>query len=358
MATATLNSLLCLLVKAIIAIGCFVTVFLMYFKPSSNWLAKPIESSTLPIQEEKEENKVHNKTIVLLWMWPFGQSYDLDTCSTQFNIEGCFLTADRDLYNKSSGVIIHHRDIKSDLSNLPPLQRPPFQKWVWMNLESPSHTYKNPGLGNIFNLTLNYRQDADIEVPYGSVVFSQKEGEAFVLPIKTKLVCWIVSNWNPDHARTRYFNELHKHIEIHTYGKAFGEHVNDQDFLHTISSCKFYLSFENSIHKDYITEKLYNPLAAGSVPIALGPPRQNYENFVPGDAFIHVDDFLSPKELANQLTLLHTNEEMYLRYFDWRRHFNVKRSHFWAEHTCHACDYINRHKEYKVCNNLDTWFWG
>ncbi|KAF0044130.1 hypothetical protein F2P81_003288 [Scophthalmus maximus] len=340
-------------------LGCFVTLFLMYFKPSTSWLSGPVEStaSTERVKNLFSTKSDKNVTTVLIWLWPFGQTYDLSVCSSLFNIEGCFITADRNLFNKSDGVIIHHRDICTDLSNLPPLQRPSFQKWIWMNLESPSHSSQLPGVENLFNLTLNYRQDADIEVPYGSIVAAEGE-EDFVPPSKNKLICWIVSNWNQDHVRVKYYNELYKHIEVHAYGQAFGEYIADQDYFPTIASCKFYLSFENSIHKDYITEKLYNPLSVGTVPVVLGPPRQNYENFIQGDAFIHVDDFTSPKELADYLLLLDKNEEMYVRYFDWRRHFKVKKAYFWAEHTCLACDYLRRHKEYKAFNNLDKWYWG
>ncbi|XP_026886544.2 4-galactosyl-N-acetylglucosaminide 3-alpha-L-fucosyltransferase 9 [Electrophorus electricus] len=348
------------LVVGILLLGSFITIFFVYIKPSSVWLSVHSQSALEPLKlKTSTPTKTDMKpelVLVLIWLWPFGQAYDLDSCSALFNIQGCSLTADHDLYNKSVGVVIHHRDISRDLSNLPPSTRPPFQKWIWMNLESPSHSPKIPGLGKLFNLTLNYRGDADIQVPYGSIIPALQE-EEFVLPRKTKLVCWVVSNWNPDHARVKYYSELTKHIAIHTYGQAFGEYIVDKDFSSTIASCKFYLSFENSIHRDYITEKMYNPLSMGSVPIALGPSRQNYESFVPGDAFIHVDDFLSPRDLAEHLLLLDTHDELYLNYFAWRRHFKVKMSSFWAEHTCRACEYLRNHNEYKAFNNLDSWFW-
>ncbi|KAM9786722.1 4-galactosyl-N-acetylglucosaminide 3-alpha-L-fucosyltransferase 9 [Syngnathus typhle] len=359
MSSAAVHRILRPLFWGTFILGCFVTLFLMYFKPSTSWLSGPVESN---VSSEHVKGAFYSKvdrniTTVLIWFWPFGKTYDLNVCPSVFNIDGCLVTADRNLYNKSDGVLIHHRDIGSDLSNLPPLQRPSFQKWVWMNLESPSHSSQLAGIENIFNLTLNYRRDADIEVPYGSLLATESEGD-FVPPSKNKLICWIVSNWNQEHVRVKYYNELYKHIEVHAYGQAFGEYIADQDFFPTIASCKFYLAFENSIHKDYITEKFYNPLAAGTVPVVLGPSRQNYENFVQGDAFIHVDDFASPKELADYLLLLDKNEEMYLRYFEWRRHFKVKISMFWAEHTCLACDYLRRHREYKTVKNLDKWFWG
>ncbi|XP_030606798.1 alpha-(1,3)-fucosyltransferase 9-like [Archocentrus centrarchus] len=359
METAPSHRILRPLLLGAFILGFSVILFFMYFKPTISWLPGPVMSTVFrkPGLNLFSTKSDRNVTIVLIWSWPFGQVYDLSICSSVFNIDGCFITADRNLYSKADGVIIHHRDISTDLSNLPRLQRPSFQKWIWMNAESPSDSSQLPGLDNLFNLTVNYRQDADITVPYGYIIPAEGE-EDFIPPEKNRLVCWIVSNWNQNHMRVKYYNELKKHVESHTYGRAFGKPISDQDFLPTITSCKFYLSFENSIHKDYITEKLYNPLSVGTVPVVLGPPRQNYENFIQGDAFIHVEDFTSPKELADYLLLLDKDEKMYLRYFEWRQHFKVKQSYFGAEHTCLSCDYLRRHKEYKVFNNLNKWYWG
>lgn len=41
----------------------------------------------------------------------------------------------------------------------------------------------------------------------------------------------------------------------------------------------FYAAFENSIYEDYVTEKLFDALVAGSVPIYIGAP--NVLDFVP-----------------------------------------------------------------------------
>uniref|UniRef100_A0A3P9AXX6 Fucosyltransferase n=1 Tax=Maylandia zebra TaxID=106582 RepID=A0A3P9AXX6_9CICH len=347
MASTTFYRILQFLLLGTFILGCFVTLFFwMYGKPSTSWLSGPVEStvSTDWVKNLFSTKSNKNVTTVLIWLWPFGQTYDPCLGSSLFNIDGFFITADRKHYIKSDGVVIHHCDISPDLSNLPPFKRPSFQKWIWMNFESPTHSSQLPGIENLFNLTLN--RDADIVVPYGSIVAAEGE-EDFVRPSKNKLICWIVNNWNQQHIRVKYYNELHKHIEVHAYGQAFGKYISDQDYFPTITSCKFYLAFENSIHKDYITEKLYNPLNVGTVPVV----------FEPRDSFIHVDDFSSPKELADYLLLLDKNEEMYLRYFERRQHFKVKKAYFWAEHTCLACDYLQRHKEYKAFNSLDKWYW-
>lgn len=309
---------------------------------------KPLTST------EKEEPD----TIVLIWMWPFGSRFGLEPCSSAFNIHGCHLTDDRGLFNQAHGVMFHHRDIRWDVSNMPKLPRPAFQKWIWWNMESPTHSGQNPLLKDLFNLTSGYRRDSDIPVPYGWLSDATEVEKNYVIPKKEKFVCWVVSHYNPNHKRSQYFNELVKYINVEAHGSHFNSPINNNDYLNLVSSCKFYLSFENSIHRDYMTEKLFNPLALGTVPVVLGPPRENYEQFIPSEAFIHVDDFPSPKELADHLKLLDQNEDLYRKYFTWREHFVSKRAKFGLDHACRICEHIRKNKHYKVVKDLNSWYWG
>lgn len=45
-----------------------------------------------------------------------------------------------------------------------------------------------------------------------------------------------------------------------------------EEFISFVSQYKFVISFENSICDDYITEKFWRPLIAGSIPVYLGSP--------------------------------------------------------------------------------------
>lgn len=319
----------------------------MYYTPSLRCLTQKLG----PMPPDPQQ------VLVLVWLWPFNKTFDLDLCRSQFNIEGCQLTVDQELYSKANAVLVHHRDIAWDLSNLPQSPRPPHQKWIWMNSESPSNTNRIPHLDKLFNLSLSYRTDADIRVPYGWVVPLEKKLDAFVPPKKTKLVCWIVSNYRPEHKRVYYFRQLQKYTRVHVYGDYFNKHLSAEEYEKVVASCKFYLSFENSVHKDYITEKLFNALALGAVPVVFGTSRQNYERFVPSDAFIHVEDFSSVRALAKYLYLLHNDDVLYHRYFRWRRHFKAKTSSFPVEHACRSCEYIRQNREYQALTNLYEWFW-
>ncbi|KAI5108449.1 hypothetical protein C0J45_2043 [Silurus meridionalis] len=312
------------------------------------------------LSKPKEE-----KPILLVWFLPENYQWDFNDCKTIYNIDGCQLTLDRNLYSQADAVFVFHKAIKWDLSNLPPSPRPPFQKWIWFHVESPTNTAKIPGLENLFNLTLSYRRDADISVRYRLTV-SKKPNENIVIPKKDKLLCWFVSNtatYTGVGTRMAYYNELKKHIEVKVFGRMAGPRMRDEEYYPTMASCKFYLAFENSIHKDYITEKLNGPLAVGTVPVVMGPPRQNYEEFTPGNAFIHIEDFPNSEALAKYLLQLDKDEEAYMRYFDWRKHVTATPHLFYLNqefiiYICHACEYIGRHKEYKAAHNIYNWWFS
>jgi hypothetical protein len=82
----------------------------------------------------------------------------------------------------------------------------------------------------------------------------------------------------------------------------------------------FVLAFENSNTTDYISEKVYNALLAGAIPIYSGSA--NIDEWLPHpDAVIRTDDFASPAALAEHLHGLVANlDEAYERHVRaWRR---------------------------------------
>ena len=56
---------------------------------------------------------------------------------------------------------------------------------------------------------------------------------------------------------------------------------------------RFYISFENAICKDYITEKTFNALKLNTIPIVLGGV--NYRAELPPGSFINAAQFVSPQ---------------------------------------------------------------
>ncbi|KAL4647106.1 alpha-(1,3)-fucosyltransferase 4-like [Arapaima gigas] len=302
---------------------------------------------------------VERTVTLLLWWQPFGGGHaPMPDCAALYGIPGCNVTIDRRAYPRADAVLVHHRDIRGNVSALPQGARPPAQKWIWMNFESPSHTSHLELLEGLFNMTMSYKRGSDIFVPYGYLERALGPPPRRVsLPTKRRLVAWVVSNWNEDHVRVLFYWRLRRYIPIDVYGRAAAALI-DNSVVRTVSAYKFYLAWENSQHTDYITEKLWrNALQSSAVPVVLGPPRSNYEKFLPADAFIHVDDFRGPAQLAAYLRFLARNPRRYRRYFAWKRHYSVHVASFWHEHYCAACTAVRAAaRQTKVVSDLGLWF--
>lgn len=104
---------------------------------------------------------------------------------------------------------------------------------------------------------------------------------------------------------------------------------------------------ENSYGLDYVTEKVWNALSAGSVPIYLGAP--NIAAFLPDrNAVIHVSDYGSVDELGHYLQKLVTNRTMLVE-----RH-QLWRTRKLPEEFLRLTKLVDHHSDYnfacKVCN--------
>ena len=113
-----------------------------------------------------------------------------------------------------------------------------------------------------------------------------------------------------------------KYIRVDSYGKWKPNRVLQQDSgretkLDTIARYKFSLAFENSLSQDYVSEKFFDSLIAGSVPVYLGA--STIEAFAPADhCYINVNEFGSPRELADYLLLLEREPASYAAYLQWK----------------------------------------
>ncbi len=85
------------------------------------------------------------------------------------------------------------------------------------------------------------------------------------------------------------------------------------------SKYKFYLSFENSVCEDYVTEKFFKVLNYNKIPIVLGGA--NYAKFAPSKSYIDVRDFQPIGQLAEYLKYLDKNKTAYSEYFEWKSYF-------------------------------------
>ncbi|VVC38970.1 Fucosyltransferase, N-terminal,Glycosyl transferase family 10 [Cinara cedri] len=240
--------------------------------------------------------------------------------------------------------------------------------WIMYNTEAPysTKTVKHEDR-DAFNWTANYRWDSDIPIPYGyyskysespaglkNVHVNHAEG-------KTKKVAMFVSNCHAHSGRLQYARELSEHIAVDIYGRCgtMTCSITDESacFDMLARDYKFYLSFENSLCHYYITEKLFrNALQNNVLPIVMGPGRADYEMVAPKNSFLHVDDFGSPKELAEYLHVLDQSPSMYNEFFQWKNNGSITTD---TRFYCRLCAMLHdEQRPRKHYENFPEWWDG
>jgi len=111
-------------------------------------------------------------------------------------------------------------------------------------------------------------------------------------------------------SRISFFEQLSRYRQVCSTGPL----LNNTGYLmrskvHELFAYRYTIAFENTIRPGYVTEKLLEPLAAGSVPIYLGT-RDACDDFNP-DAFIHALDFDGPGALIEHIRRLDQDDARY-----------------------------------------------
>nr|XP_057913378.1 alpha-(1,3)-fucosyltransferase 7-like isoform X2 [Doryrhamphus excisus] len=323
------------------------------------WLRASWSQAAFIFSSSNHTTQLQPSMTVLLWYWPFKQVEDLrgDVCWDLYRIPRCRVVVERSLFSKADVVVFHNQELKTKWEKLPmKLPRPPGQRWAWLSLESPANNGDLRRFAGVFNLTMSYRRDADVSIPYGELLPRGPEDVVEDnLQNKTDLVCWVVSNFRLSHTRTKVYQELTKVIPVKVYGRLTTP-LKPKDLLPTLSRCYFYLAFENSLSKDYITEKLWrNAYQSGAVPVVLGAPLQDYKAVAPPHSFIHVDEFASVKELAEYLHNLAGDPERYGEYLRWKTDWKAKSYESWRWVLCQVCAQYHSFPQHKVYADLATW---
>ncbi|XP_068213477.1 alpha-(1,3)-fucosyltransferase C-like [Palaemon carinicauda] len=288
-----------------------------------------VESSVKNFSEAGENGKVPLKKIVF-WNEVFGNKHFYfgfgrdPFIEAKCRVNTCFATGNRTLFplEEIDALIWHAR---SDDKSLPP-QRSPHTRYVLWILESPAHMYFNlKRIKNVFNWTFNYRRDSDFYHPF-DIVYRRRIPKAMPLDKnyasgKTKLAAWFVSNCKTKSGRGVLVGTLQKWIKIDVYGKCgtlscTKKHGYGQCYDLLERDYKFYFAFENTLCKDYATEKIFNVLRYNVIPVVYG--LYNYSEQLPPHSYIDALAFPTAKSLADYLLYLDKNDTAYNEYFSWK----------------------------------------
>lgn len=255
------------------------------------------------------------------------------------NKGACITSLDRGLKNDPAtrGFIFYGTDLRAD--DLP-LPRRPWDEWALFHEESPKNnwmlTFEDALV--LFNHTATFRRESDypLSTHYIKDLADWTETPAIPIEEKNRLqkeeglapIIYVQSDCHTPSDRERYVKELMKYIEIDSYGRCLNNRkmpeeidgflkFQSPDYYKFLARYKFNIAFENAVCNDYMTEKLFRPFEVGAVPIVMGSPLA--KDWMPNErSGIFVNDFKHPKELAEFIKYLNSNDDEYEKYMAYK----------------------------------------
>ena len=312
-----------------------------------------------------------NKVILIWTMWfhlrgTWGEIPEGILSCAQYNINvSCRITYNKDEYEHSDLVVFHGRGRDFTLDNLPDVsKRSPHQRWVYYLREPPTRSglLNNPTLGKhlngLFNWTMTYKLDSDIDFRLGRIVpgeFPDKH-----ITQTGGIAVAVISSCQQ--SRMKYISEMQKYIPVHVYGKCGTYNLKcprahgGACFHKLKGKYKFYLAFENSICKDYVTEKLYvNALQHNMLPVVINAANFSDSTVAPPGCCIKASDFKGARELAEYIKMVASNSTLYSNYFKWHSRYTIQLEPR-GKIFCRTCHRLYTDSDTKVYHNLHSWF--
>ena len=345
--------------------------------PRSVWHVPLVERNVHPgsvNNDITEINRLNSAPIITILFWTLYGKKKPDKYGSgqtpflrfQCPVNSCTISTKKSIVEEAEVVVF--QKFTPDLSI--PSVRYPRQRYISVRREAqnPESSFIIPrNMKSVFNVTITHRLDSDIPNPYG-VIMARSSADPLPMAVdyasgKKKLVAWVVSHCNTFSKRERYVEELQKHIAVDVMGSCgpleCGKKRSDDNCFATMNiTYKFYLSFENNLCHDYVTEKIYGILRMGGIiPIVLGGA--NYTKLLPPKSYIDITDFSSPKHLADYLLKLDKNNILYNSYFAWKQHYTVENvvPSFSGALFCRMCEYLQRTRNVRqTYTDIQTWW--
>ncbi|KAK4563137.1 hypothetical protein RGQ29_005588 [Quercus rubra] len=168
-----------------------------------------------------------------------------------------------------------------------------------------------------YNVIMTTSLSSDVPVGY----FSWAEYD-IMAPVQPKtenaLAAAFISNCGARNFRLQALEGLEKsNVKIDSYGGCHRNRDGRVDKVQALKHYKFSLAFENSNEEDYVTEKFFQSLVAGSVPVVVGAP--NIQDFAPSPgSILHIKELGDIEPVAKKMKYLAENPDAYNQSLRWK----------------------------------------
>ena len=336
------------------------------FEQEQNWLKDNQNTKT------EVGPKCTNVTKRILWfdVWHGGtgvrnkcRKVDFSKCECRCEVDFFIFNDTQKSYEPFGGDAVLFQINKLGTMDHPPLKR---DGQVFVAVEREATPRSKIPLQNfeyVFNWTMSFRQDSDIFYPYGRIM--QRTGTppaknySDIFKRKKKGIVWFVSHCRTKSKREAYAEELNKYIDLDIVGNC-GSDICPKHSRKCLPKFEkeyfFRFNFENTFHRDYVTEKLFENFSKDMIQIVGGSAE--YDNIVPEDTVIDVKDFDSPKALATYLKILMSSEERYTEYLKTKdNHYAELLADQSQRAYCELCSMLHYPDRYRnLYYSVGDWF--
>ncbi|KAK3769114.1 hypothetical protein RRG08_051574 [Elysia crispata] len=242
------------------------------------------------------------------------------------------------------------------------------QIWVMYSREPPDlprfDHLKRDDLLNQVNFSRMILGDSTWQNKYGNLhkrpvpkkdykkIFRQKKYEA----------AWFVSQCNRPSRRMEYVRRMARWVDVHIYGqcgnytcgqKGYSMGNQKAECLKLLTkNYKFYLSFENTFCRDYVSEKFFNIFEdVDTVPVARGGA--DYKRLFPSGVFVDSSDFKSPESLGKYLHALARDEKKYVEILQEKNKYTWSGYH--PNFACDLCQIAHTGSPRHVYKDFYSW---
>lgn len=351
----------------IVTLSAVITTYFVIRDPRRHSKPQHLKERRAVIQRQQTNDQSSTQRIIYSWdrdRVSLYERYRVRFSGCQYS--NCILNySDKpeDAINADVVLVAHnsHQDIAKltqllkDKTSWPPV-------WIIDGQESPRyHWLKWRDLFNDFDGAITYTKDALLYYPYGHILplknsskITTSRARVNYAANKTKGAFSYVSNClSAGYSRLHLMKQLREYIDIDIYGGCtHNRPCSRGDWkcearLH--SQYHFYLSFENSLCTDYITEKFWKVLSTDGyyIPVAVGGlTTDEYTNVAPPNSFLHLYNFSSVAELGGYMRKLMNNPQAFNKYNKWRDSYGIEM--MGNIKLCKLCEIANFPSKYKT----------
>ena len=173
---------------------------------------------------------------------------------------------------------------------------------------------------------------------------------------KTKFCCFIVSN-DKCKVRNDFFKKLNSIKPVDSAGRYLnniGRNLNGgtTEKFEFISNYKFVISFENEVSESYITEKVFEPLLVGAIPIYYGC--NNLQLDFNTNRVLYYNNYKNEEELISEILKIDNDDSLAINYLK-QNYFienNISLDKYFDQTLIFLSNIIESKKHAKVSNNF------